>query len=109
MADQAIEANVKSIDFAKQLVQAKADSEGGNKPIPAIAKPTPDMSALNLDAITAELWAEKNDPENVQLREEAGESHRIIEVVRSQHPQPLRQQQARQPRRLHDPRRPPAR
>ena len=44
------------------------------------------MAALNLDAITAELWGEKNDPENVQLREAAGESHRIIEVVRAQQP-----------------------
>lgn len=84
-ADQAIEASMKSIDFARQLAQAKADSEGKTT-IPAVAKPTPDMSALNLDAITAELWAEKNDPENVQLREEAGESHRIIEVVRAQQP-----------------------
>ena len=84
-ADQAIEANMKSIDFARQLAQAKADSEGGNKPV-AKPKPTPDMSALNLDAITAQLWAEKNDPENVQLREAAGESHRIIEVVRAQQP-----------------------
>ena len=76
---------MKSIDFARQLAQAKADSEGGNKPV-AKPKPTPDMSALNLDAITAELWAEKNDPENVQLREAAGESHRIIEVVRASSP-----------------------
>ena len=86
VADQAIEASVKSIDFAKQLAQARSDGDGGNKPIPAVAKPTPDMGALNLDAITAELWGEKNDPENVQLREAAGESHRIIEVVRAQQP-----------------------
>ena len=86
VADQAIEASVKSIDFAKQLAQARADGDGGNKPIPAVAKPTPDMGALNLDAITAELWGEKNDPENVQLARPAGESHRIIEVVRAQQP-----------------------
>ena len=84
-ADKAIEASMDPLDFAKQLAQAKADSEGGNKPV-AKAKPTPDMNALDLDAITAQLWAEKNDPENVQLREAAGESHRIIEVVRAQQP-----------------------
>ena len=84
-ADQAIEANVKSIDFARQLAQAKADGEGGNKPVsttPAVPKFTPNMAALSLDFLVAEL----RNPDNTEAREHAAESKRIIEIVRAQQP-----------------------
>ena len=80
-ADEAITAGTKAIDFAKELAQLKADAEGRST-IPAVPKPTPNMANLNLDSLLAEMY----EPSSERARENASESHRIIEVERARTP-----------------------
>ena len=84
-ADAAITAGGKSIDFAKELAQASADADGGNKPVatvPARPKFTPNMAAMDLDSLIAEML----NPDDTEARGLAAESHRIVDVIRAQQP-----------------------
>ena len=80
-ADKAIEAQTSAIDIAKEWAQRKADAEGRST-VPAVPKPTPNMANLNLDSLLAEMY----EPASERARENAAESHRIIEIVRAQTP-----------------------